>query len=230
MELPPEEAFESFAARLRPFVMRKESVYWQLVLDALEELLSDETLADVIDIEDLRNHWRGVVEGSKVAQAYYVVTESGQLSDVQLADLWLNSDALHTQPIQSAVGNDLSLNQRYQAAAGVYARLGAVVNHTYFLINYLVKEGLLELDQSVFTVPVLAETTISMPSKVYGAEVGAEMPSDLSDLDPKVWKPLAEDIELLTGAELRPGNWVNHLAERDSNGVLTSCGFPAGSS
>jgi hypothetical protein len=27
MELPPEEAFESFAARLRPFTMRKEPVY-----------------------------------------------------------------------------------------------------------------------------------------------------------------------------------------------------------
>jgi hypothetical protein len=29
MELPPEEAFESFAARLRPFTMRKEPVYWE---------------------------------------------------------------------------------------------------------------------------------------------------------------------------------------------------------
>jgi hypothetical protein len=50
IELPSEEAFESFAARLRPFTMRKEPVYWEVVLDALESLLSDETLADVIDI------------------------------------------------------------------------------------------------------------------------------------------------------------------------------------
>jgi hypothetical protein len=42
MKLPPEEEFESFAARLRPFVMRKESVYWAVVLDALEKLLSEE--------------------------------------------------------------------------------------------------------------------------------------------------------------------------------------------
>jgi hypothetical protein len=40
MELPPEEAFESFAARLRPFTSGKESVYWAAVLDALEKLLS----------------------------------------------------------------------------------------------------------------------------------------------------------------------------------------------
>jgi hypothetical protein len=38
--LPPEEAFESLAARLRPFVMRKESVYWAVVLDSVEKLLS----------------------------------------------------------------------------------------------------------------------------------------------------------------------------------------------
>lgn len=198
MELPPEEAFESFAARLRPFTMRKETVYWEVVLDALESLLSEETLAEVVAIDDLRKHWSNVVDGSQMAQAYYVVTEKGKLTDVQLADLWLNSDALHTQLIQSAVGKDLSLNQRYQAAAGVYARIGACVNNTYYLINHLVKEGLLELDPSVFTVPVIAETTIDMPSQIYSAEVGAEMPADLSNLDPEVWKPIHEDIELLT--------------------------------
>ena len=69
---------------------------------------------------------------------------------------------------------------------------------TYYLINHLVKEGLLELDPSVFTVPVIAETTIDMPSQIYSAEVGAEMPADLSNLDPEVWKPIHEDIELLT--------------------------------
>ena len=116
MELPPEEAFESLAARLRPFTIGKESVYWAAVLDALENLLSKETLAEIVDIEGLRKYWMEVVEGSKVAQAYYVMTESGQLTDVQLADLWLNSDALHTQPIHSDVGKDLSLNERYRAA------------------------------------------------------------------------------------------------------------------
>jgi hypothetical protein len=52
-------------------------------------------------------------------------TGSGQLSDVQLADLWLNSDALHTRQIQSGVGKDMSLNERYKAAVGVYSRIGA---------------------------------------------------------------------------------------------------------
>lgn len=53
--------------------------------------------------------------------------------------------------------------------------------------------------------PVLAETTIEMPGQIYSAEVGAaEMPSDLSDLsdlDPKVWRTIHEDLELLTGSK-----------------------------
>ncbi len=174
-------------------------MYWAAVLDALEKLLSKETLAEVADIDGLREHWKRVVEGANVAQAYLVVTDKGQLTDAQLADLWLNSDALHTQPIKSDVGNDLSLNQRYQAAVGVFARIGAAANHTYFLINHLYREGLLELDESAFTAPVLADTTISMPMQMYSAAVGAPLPTDLSDLDPEVWKPIQDDVELLSG-------------------------------
>jgi len=110
-----------------------------------------------------------------------------------------NSDALYTQPITSDVGKDLSLNQRYRAAVGVFARIGAIANHTYFLITHLCKEGPLELDQSAFAVPVLADTTVEIPAKIYSAEIGAPMPTDLLDLDPEVWKPIHEDLEFITG-------------------------------
>ena len=63
LELPPEEAFESLAARLRPFTIGKESVYWAAVLNALEKLLSKETLAEIVDIESLREYWSEAVEG-----------------------------------------------------------------------------------------------------------------------------------------------------------------------
>jgi hypothetical protein len=197
-ELPPEEAFESLAARLRPFTMGKESVYWAAVLDALEALLSKDTLAETVDIQSLRDYWSEVVEGSKVAQAYYMMTESGQLTDVQLADLWLNSDALHTQPIHSAVGEDLGLNERYHAAAGVFARIGAVLDYTFYMICYLHGAGLIELDASAFTEPVLADTTIDIEVKAYSAPVGsAPMPTGLAELDLSAWRPIHEDVELL---------------------------------
>lgn len=59
------------AGRVRPFTMRKEPVYWEVVLDAAEELVSDDTLANVFDIQDLREHWKTVVEGKNAAQAFY---------------------------------------------------------------------------------------------------------------------------------------------------------------
>jgi hypothetical protein len=204
IELPPEEAFESFAARVRTFTIRKEPVYWELVLDALERLVSPQTLAEIIDVDDLREHWSTVGEGAKMAQAYYVMTEKGKLSDVELADLWLNSDALHTQLIQSPAGKELSLNQRFQAAAGVYSRIGACVNATYNVIAQSVREGLLELDPEVFTVPVLSKMSVDFQAKAYSSEVGAELPTDLSNLDPKIWRPLHDDIELLDPEEGSP--------------------------
>lgn len=194
MDLPPEEAFESFAARLRPFTMLKEPIYWEAVLDAIGELVSEDTKAEVVDLDGLREHWSRVLKGNSAVQAYYAVTERGKMTDAKLADLWLNSDFLHAQPIQSAVANSLTLDQRYQAAAGVYARLGACVNSTLFLVNHLCKEGLIDLDPDVFEEVVVVETTIDLPGRVYSAEVGAELPSDLSDLDPDVWRPIDEDI------------------------------------
>src|SRR5271165_1600706 len=200
LELPPEEAFESFAARLRPFTIRDEPVYWELVLDAVADLTPQEIRDEVIDLEGLRAAYDDATQGKNTAQAYSVITENGQLTDLQLADLWMYSDALHAQVITSAVGKDLGLDERYQAAAGVYARLGAAVNATYNMIAHLVREGLLDLDKAVFTERMLAETSIDMPMVGgYSAPVGsAPMPSDMSDtseLDPKVWRPIWEEFE-----------------------------------
>jgi hypothetical protein len=197
-KLPPEEQFESFAARIRPFTIGKEPVYWASVLNALEKLLSKETLAELVDIDSLRDHWRERVEGSTVAQAYYVMTENGVITDVKLADLWLNSDALHTQLIESAIGKDMSLNERYKAAAGVYSRISRCVDDTLWLITYLVREGLLDIDESAFTDPVLADSEIDQPTKAYCAPLGAEpMPTDMSELDVSKWTPVHLDPELM---------------------------------
>jgi hypothetical protein len=95
IELPPEEAFESYAARLRAFTIPDEPVYWELALDAVEALAPQEISDEVIDIDGLRAAFADVTQGKKTAQAYSVMTESGQLTDLQIADLWLYSDALH---------------------------------------------------------------------------------------------------------------------------------------
>ncbi len=227
IELPPEEAFESFAARLRPFTIRDEVVYWELVLDSVEGLVPPATLEEVIDIAGLRQAWAGVTQDRKSAQAYAVVTENGQLTDKELAHDWLNSDALHAQAISSAVGKDLDLDHRYQAAAGVYARLGAAVNATYNVVSYLVAERLLDLDESAFTERVTAETSIDEQLVGgYMAPAGSTpIPTDLVDvanLD-AAWTPVHEEFEQIIRArkqaEADAAVADNCLLTRGSRGV-----------
>jgi hypothetical protein len=78
-----------------------------------------------------------MVEGSTVAQAYYVITQTGTITDTKLADLWLNSDALHTQLIQSAIGKGMCLLIG-KAAVGVYSCIGVCVENTLWLVRCLV--------------------------------------------------------------------------------------------
>jgi hypothetical protein len=66
----------------------------------------------------------------------------------------------------------------------------------YNVIGPLAEAGLLTVDPEVFNEPVLADISIEMEGQVYSAELGAELPSDLADPDPNVWKPLHEGIEL----------------------------------
>jgi hypothetical protein len=204
LELPPEEAFESFAARLRPFTIRDELVYWENVIDAIENLAPQEICDEVIDLEGLRAAFTGVTQGRQTAQAYSVITESGTLTDLQLAEIWLYSDALHAQVIKSAVGNDLGLDERYQAAAGVYARLGAAVNATYNVLRYLVREGHFSLNKEAFTEPVTAKTSIDFRMEGgYSAPVGSTpMPTDLSDVSEldHAWTPIHEEFEQIIQA------------------------------
>jgi hypothetical protein len=75
------------------------------------------------------------------------------------------------------------------------------VNATYDVVGHLVEEGLLDLNPGVFTERVLAETSIDMPWRVYSAELGTELPADLADPDPEVWRPVHEDVELLADPE-----------------------------
>jgi hypothetical protein len=204
LELPPEEAFESFAVRLRPFTSRKETVYWASVLNSLEKLLSKETLAEFVDIQSLGDYWIKMVEGSGTAQAYYVMTESGHVTDFKLANEWLNSDALHTQLFSTAVGEAMGLNERYYAAACVFSRIGMCMEYTLCFIAYLRHAGLLQLDEWAFNEPVLADGCIDRPTRALCAPVGSTpMPSDISELDLSKWKPVHEDPQIMALIERR---------------------------
>ena len=53
----------------------------------------------------------------------------------------------------------------------------------------------------MFNVSVVAETSIDRPGRIYSGQLGAELPNDFSNLDPQVWRPIHDDIELLAGSD-----------------------------
>lgn len=131
------------------------------------------------------------------AQVYFVMTESGQVTDFKLANEWLNSDALHTQVAQTAVAREVDLNERYYAAACVVSRLGYWVEYTLYFIAYLHGAKLVELDASAFNDPVVADGHIERVMQMYSAPVGSvPMPTDMSEIDVSKWTPIHEDPEI----------------------------------
>ncbi len=81
---------------------------------------------------------------------------------------------LHAQVIESEVGNDLGFDERYQAAASVYARLGAAVNGTYNLLAHLVRDEHITLNKEAFREPVMTKTTIDVRMEAaYTAPAGS---------------------------------------------------------
>jgi hypothetical protein len=66
-------------------------------------------------------------------------------------------------------------------------------------MSYLVGEGLLDIDKSAFTDPILADTEIDMELvQAYCAPVGAApMPTVLAEIDTNKWTPMHLDPELM---------------------------------
>lgn len=113
----------------------------------------------------------------------------------------------------------------YRAAAGVFARIGACVDYTLFLISYLQGAGLIQLDYAVFTEPVTAQSNVDIEVKAYVAEVGSTpMPTTLDELDLSAWRPVHEDIELIggTGEEATGGVAITPMRETNKGASASS--------
>lgn len=202
VQLPPEEAFESLVMRLRPFVMTGETVYWETVLDALERLAGQEVCRDVVDIGDLRSEWTRLTKGKREAKAYYFMTDDGRLSDLQLADYWLNFHALHSQVVTSAVGQQASINAWYKAAVEAYSRVAACVDYTMALIWSLIEMEHLEIEQSIFSTRVLAHTLVEERTRMYMVPLGEEpLPTEVSQIDKSKWTLVHEDADVMAAVQ-----------------------------
>lgn len=202
-EYPPEEALESLASRVRPLILRAEPIYYEKALNALEELVGTEKLNEEIDLAWWHQYWREVIDANLNAQAYLVVTINGKTTDRKLMYEWLYGDLIHAKARRSPVICDLSIDERYYAAAPGIARICDRVTNTQLMIKALIDKGLLTVAPEVLADDVVVTTTtVNRPVQAYTADVGAPLPADLEKLDPEVWKsPHKALTETLGGVE-----------------------------
>jgi len=69
------------------------------------------------------------------------------------------------------------------------------VIYTHIMLTGLIDQGLLTVDPEVLSeAVVVTTTTVDHAVRAYTAEVGAPLPTDLTDPDPEVWKSLHDSI------------------------------------
>lgn len=212
MEFPPEEAMESLATRVRPLILSSEPIYCQKVFDALVEIVGADALDEQIDLDWWRDEWRTAIDGNGEAQAYIVGTESGSITDRKLMYAWIYGDLVHATAPRSPVIQDLSIDDRYHAAAPGIARICQLVITTQIMLLDLIEKGLLKIDEAVLGEKVVVtETHVDMEAQVFmaSAEGGPpDMPTDPSqDLDPTQW---LSPHQALTDAGLIEATKINN--------------------
>lgn len=209
-EYPPEEALESLASRVRPLILRKEPIYYEKALNALEQLVGTEKLNEEIDLAWWHGYWRRVLDANLAAQAYWVATPSGTTTDRKLMYSWLYGDVIHANSPRSPAIRELSIDQRYYAAAPGIARICDRVIYTHIMLMGLIDKGVLTVDPEVLNGTVVVTTT-SVDEAVTGrvSEVGAPVPDNLTTvgpaaLDPAVWRIPHQDLAALRATSTSP--------------------------
>lgn len=157
--LPPEEAIESAAARVRPLILESEPVHYAKVLAALGYLVRDIQMPRVQELLDvLKKEWKATHDGA-VVRAYSVETGGASVSDVELAYAWIYGDVVHADPLRIEKTDEHGVEERYKAAAPLVAHLMINTISTLNLVAELVRLGHLNLPGNPFDKQVTVKTT-----------------------------------------------------------------------
>lgn len=166
LSLPDEEAFESLAGRVRPFLMPKDQIYFKNVLAALRPYLEqDAELREKLD--ELEERWSRFdpKSGQTLGYAMQVGKADGPLgtlvADTTLADAWLYCDFGHGDTnVAERVGQH-RLEARYEAAVLLISNIAVCAVSALELARKAWGKGLLPLAESDFDDRVLARTKLS---------------------------------------------------------------------
>ena len=190
--LPDEELFESLATRLRPVLLKSESIHYNKVLDAIEELVD---AADVpvdaanpirVGLGQLRNEWSRFDLDSENVLGFAVQSSTldgsqvtPQVSDTQLAAAWLYGDLVHVDTKgKKTEGMLLPVKERFSAAVSYFAHVAVLVVSTLDMVRRLDELGVVELGAHALSdeVVVGAEELID-EATAYVGPMDAAMPA-----------------------------------------------------
>ena len=182
--LPDEEVFESLAARVRPVLVKTESIYYEKVLTAINECVDaagvpmnpDDTIR--LALAQLAKDWSHIDLDSANVVGFAVQSASvdgsdatPQVSDTQLAAAWLYGDLVHVDTRgKKSDGLLFSVKERFAAAATYFAHVAALVLATLDVLKRLAELGVVELGDRALTedVVVAAEELVDETTAFVG--------------------------------------------------------------
>lgn len=182
-----EEIFESLVARIRPFILGRESIYIPKVLDLLKDNVDWEGLEkEQIDLDKLRDEWETVNPTGNHLQKYGMQikqkdgTAGYKASDIQLADTWLYADLVHSDPHKEKLDSlNFSLPDRYLGATVIFAQLAKYIISLLDLVQELYHQQKLPLEEKVWSEQVVVGNApiVHNNVKVYVGGRGQPMPN-----------------------------------------------------
>lgn len=189
--LPNEELFESLAARVRPLLLKTESIHYRRVLDALDEHVAKASLPEEADamvregLAVLRTQWSQFDTDTANILSFAVQSSSldgtdvtPQVSDTQLAAAWLYGDVVHVDVKgKKSAGQLLPVKERFSAAVMYFALVADLTLSTLEATRRLHELGALNLDDRAFDADVVVGTDeLIQESTAYFAPLDTPMP------------------------------------------------------
>jgi hypothetical protein len=182
--LPGEEALESLAARVRPFILNEDPVQYGYVLNALTSYLTRRGRHE--DVRWCRNvlkkDWQSVDPRTGASTYAVSVTQENsseqavELTDAALTLTWFYGDLVHADEAQVAAGAVFGIEDRYAAAAVRTAQLAILTRDTLNFILQLSEDGTLPLSEKSTTVAVKVESQSLQMSELLVGPTGTTFP------------------------------------------------------
>lgn len=218
-KLPDEEVFESLAARVRPFTLASEPIYFVKLFESLHRLLETSSASTGDEISNrlvkLRAEWTTIDLQGRGQLAFWIQSErrdgsdkSPQVTDIQLAASWMYADLVHSDPKgPKREGLRFTIKERYSAAVNVFSRLALLSLATHDAIMELHEADAIELDPiSLETEVVVGQDELVEEGVAYVGPANSPMPSMGA-----VLSNLAEGWERFTPTVLLRNNSSNRV-------------------